>query len=63
MIDIEDNGNVDGIHGGLLCDEMGLGKTVQTIALMLSLSPIYSEYISNFVCLHQVDSESKETKN
>ena len=37
LIDMEENGNDYGIHGGLLCDEMGLGKTVQTIALMLSI--------------------------
>lgn len=35
MLDMENNGNAHGIHGGLLCDEMGLGKTVQMIALML----------------------------
>eukprot|EP01084_Bolivina_argentea_P230174 388287_1 len=26
MLNIENNGNSDGIHGGLVCDEMGLGK-------------------------------------
>lgn len=36
MLNMEENGNADGIHGGLLCDEMGLGKTVQMIALMLA---------------------------
>ena len=36
LIDMEDNKNKHGIHGGLLCDQIDSDRMVQIIGLMLS---------------------------